>query len=107
MANIAVLESHQSDTDLPTGGRIKRSAGYSLVNRGEAYWVKKPVLLKRLAARPTSAPNLATPALRSPYIPDELPPAEVHGCTFEDPVERKPGTLVFTRLWAERQECRA
>lgn len=103
MACIAVLDHNQQENERARRF-VKRSEGQSLVRRALAYWVIKNAVARMLPIRAGAPASPALPPRTSTYIPDTLPPSEVHGCTFDDPLPRSPGTLVFTRLWAERQE---
>lgn len=68
---------------------MKRSAAICLVRKGMLDWIQRNVLAKR---RGTVRVVATVPVGRQqepwrPYIPEAMPPAEVSGCHFEDPVK--------------------
>lgn len=87
MANIQVLESHQDISEIPTGGRIKRSAGQKRVRNGMAVWIEKNVLIQMLPANTLQISSTPPSDKSSAYIPQSMPPVEVSGLHFEDPVK--------------------
>lgn len=105
MAKIAFLDHNQAETDRPRRFE-KRSVGQSLVRRALAYWVVRNVLAKMHPPVTRQSPVISAnlPALHPNYIPATLPPAEVFGITFADPVKRPGSLLGFTRCWANNQE---
>jgi hypothetical protein len=87
MASVHVLESHQNITDQPSR-RIKKSGGQSLVRHGRAEWIVENVKLRMFPEGVIRmSPAVIRPAQLSSYIPASMPPVEIPGLKFDDPVK--------------------
>lgn len=100
MARICVLEHFQKETDRPLRS-MKLSAGKSLFFAGRAEWIKRNRLIRLLPPGvvhvPLSAQSLpeSEPEIRC----ERMPPVEVRGVRFVDPIKNpaQPRTWLLTR----------
>jgi hypothetical protein len=84
MARIAVLAPHQTENDQPYRF-VKRSAGQSLVRRCLAYWIIENAILRMVPER--EARPAKEVIVKQPFIPEKMPPGEIGGLVFEDPIK--------------------
>lgn len=88
MSRVAVLDHNQRETDQPRRF-LKRSVGQNLVRRALAYWVVKNAVLQMLPPH-----EIRARALNRSVFTGPLPPAELPGIYFEDPVKRDRMSLL-------------
>lgn len=84
MARLAVYDHNQKETEQPRRF-VKRSAGQSLVRRCLAYWIIENAVLRMIPPREVR-PVREVVAVKT-FIPQEMPPVEVNGCRFDDPMK--------------------
>ena len=93
-----VLDPSQKETDHPSK-RIRCSGAQSLVNQGKAKWILRKKLL-RMLDEDESLPPKAEPSKRfqcgpRAYIPKTMPPHEISGLEFDDPIKNQISLRIF------------
>lgn len=104
---IGVLDALQATSDQPRIF-IKKNSAILLVRKQLAEWViDHAVIRKRVLPEP--AIHLQPSALRLPiavraFVPEKMPPAEISGLIFEDPIKRPQMPRMCFLKAAERRE---